>query len=100
MGESTIGRLYHSSALLMPDGSVLTSGSNPNADYIAPGTDGYDWPTEYRAEYYYPSYYNERRPQPEGLPDTISYGGDVSLDFLEPQLYGCRSETETETAVL
>lgn len=41
MQASTIGRLYHSSATLLPDGSVLTSGSNPNADYVANGTDGY-----------------------------------------------------------
>lgn len=29
---STVPRLYHSSAVLLPDGSVFVSGSNPNAD--------------------------------------------------------------------
>ena len=29
---STIPRMYHSSASLLPDGSVIISGSNPNAD--------------------------------------------------------------------
>ena len=32
MGNSTVPRLYHSSATLLPDGSVFSSGSNPNAD--------------------------------------------------------------------
>lgn len=32
--SSTVGRLYHSSATLLPDGSVFISGSNPNADVI------------------------------------------------------------------
>lgn len=32
--ESTIQRMYHSSATLLPDGSVFIAGSNPNADVI------------------------------------------------------------------
>lgn len=31
-GVSSVDRLYHSSATLLPDGSVLVSGSNPNPD--------------------------------------------------------------------
>ena len=31
-GVSTIDRMYHSAATLLPDGSVLVSGSNPNPD--------------------------------------------------------------------
>jgi hypothetical protein len=36
-GVSDIDRMYHSSATLLLDGSVLVSGSNPNADceYLA-----------------------------------------------------------------
>lgn len=40
------------------------------------------YPTEYRVEIFYPSYFNERRPEPEGLLQQLSYGGpsfDVSL---------------------
>lgn len=33
-GKSTIDRLYHSTATLLPDGSILVSGSNPNPDYV------------------------------------------------------------------
>ncbi|KAI0358529.1 DUF1929-domain-containing protein [Trametes cingulata] len=69
---STIPRMYHSSATLLPDGAVLVSGSNPHADYAV---DNVKFQTEYRVEYFYPSYYNERRPQPQGLLDQLSYGG-------------------------
>ncbi len=68
---STIPRMYHSGAMLIGDGSVLVSGSNPNADF----TTGVKYSTEYRVEYFYPEYYNEQRPEPQGLPTTISYGG-------------------------
>lgn len=40
LSASTIGRLYHSSATLLPDGSIFISGSNPNADV----TSEYRWP--------------------------------------------------------
>lgn len=59
----------------------MISGSNPNADYIV-GPD-VTYPTEYRTELFYPSYYNERRPEPEGLIPQLSYGGptfDIQLD--------------------
>jgi hypothetical protein len=59
---------------------VFVSGSNPNADYnVGPGV---TYPTEYRVEIFYPSYYNQRRPQPVGLLKQLSYGGpyfNVSL---------------------
>ncbi|KAF7321783.1 hypothetical protein MKEN_00700100 [Mycena kentingensis (nom. inval.)] len=74
MSASVVPRMYHSSAILVPDGSVLVSGSNPNADYNV--GKGIKFPTEYRTERFYPSYYNERRPQPAGLLSQLSYGGD------------------------
>jgi hypothetical protein len=96
---STIPRMYHSSATLLPDGqyssvhispfqlliatptgSILVSRSNPNSDYnVGPDI---TYPTEYRVERFYPSYYNQQRPAPVGLPQQLSYGGpffDVSL---------------------
>lgn len=48
------------------------AGSNPNSDYNV----GVPYPTEYRVEKFYPSYYNERRPQPLGLLTQLGYGGD------------------------
>ncbi|QRV86192.1 glyoxal oxidase [Ceratobasidium sp. AG-Ba] len=75
LSQSPIARMYHSIALLLLDGSVLVSGSNPNADYVGPDM-GYKYPTEYRVERFYPDYYNEPRPEPTGMPETLSYGGD------------------------
>lgn len=62
-------------------GSILVSGSNPNADYNV----GLDvmYPTEYRTERFYPSYYGQRRPQPIGIPSQLTYGGplfNITLD--------------------
>ena len=53
-------------------GAVLVSGSNPHADYAV---DNVKFPSEYRVEYFYPEYYNERRPEPEGILSALSYGG-------------------------
>lgn len=61
-------------------GSIFVSGSNPNPDYTV-GPD-VTYPTEYRVERFFPSYYNQRRPQPSGLPTQLTYGGgyfNVSL---------------------
>ncbi|CAH7687128.1 glyoxal oxidase N-terminus-domain-containing protein [Phakopsora pachyrhizi] len=76
MSNATVPRLYHSVASLLADGSILTAGSNPNADYIAPGTANYPFVTEYRAEKFYPDYYTKTRPKPSELPKSLSYGGD------------------------
>jgi hypothetical protein len=75
---STIARMYHSSATLLPDGSVFIAGSNPHADF----TPDKLYPTNYQVEIFYPLYYNSRRPQPVGIPTNISYGGpsfDIQL---------------------
>ncbi|KAG6889429.1 hypothetical protein C0995_001197 [Termitomyces sp. Mi166 len=77
---SSIARMYHSSAMLLPDGSVLIAGSNPNVDV---NTTTY-FNTEYRAEIFYPHYFNAKtRPTPSGVPTTISYGGP-SFDITVP----------------
>lgn len=82
-GTSKIDRLYHSAATLLPDGSVLVSGSNPNPDYVDRSIDPtITYVTEYRVEKFYPSYYDKTRPEPTGMPKTLGYGGayfNVSL---------------------
>jgi hypothetical protein len=73
LGSSTIPRMYHSSALLLPDGSVMVAGSNPNADVNTTTT----YPTTYTAEYFYPPYFSAKtRPAPQNVPKTLSYGGN------------------------
>lgn len=72
LGNSTIPRMYHSTALLLPDGSVMIAGSNPNADVNTTTT----FPTTYTAEYFYPPYFSAKtRPVPQYVPQTLSYGG-------------------------
>ncbi|KAF7332132.1 hypothetical protein MKEN_00094200 [Mycena kentingensis (nom. inval.)] len=71
---SDIARLYHSSAILLPDGAVLIAGSNPNLDVDITGNVPFS--TEYRAEKFYPDYFSaSTRPSPSGMPSTLSYGG-------------------------
>jgi hypothetical protein len=73
-------RLYHSSALLLPDASVMIAGSNPNIDVNTTNT----FPTTYDVEIFYPSYFSAKtRPQPTGIPKTLSYGGDP-FDIVVP----------------
>jgi len=87
LSPSNIPRMYHSSATLLPDGSIWVSGSNPNADYTV-GPD-VTYATEYRVERFYPSYYNERRPQPQGLLQSLSYGGPFfNVTLTKADLFG------------
>jgi len=89
--------MYHSSATLLPDGSVFVSGSNPNTDYNATAT----YPTEYRVETFYPSYYDERRPEPQGLPNTLSYGGNYfNVSLSHDDLFGNIQNAKNASVVI
>ena len=94
LSASTIPRMYHSSALLLSDGSVFVSGSNPNAD-VVPLEDRYG--TEYRVEKFYPPYLRgSRRPQPTGLPDSLSYGGKpFTIELSSDDLFGDAENIKT-----
>ncbi|KDR70229.1 hypothetical protein GALMADRAFT_230209 [Galerina marginata CBS 339.88] len=73
LSTSNIPRLYHSSAILLPDASVLIAGSNPNVDVNLTTI----FPTTYQAEIFYPPYFSATtRPAPIGMPSTLSYGGN------------------------
>ncbi|SGY66362.1 BQ5605_C004g02665 [Microbotryum silenes-dioicae] len=100
VASSTVDRMYHSSATLLPDGSLLSSGSNPNADYVAPGTPGYTYPTEYRVERFYPDYFTANRPQPTGLPTTLGYGGSYFNVTLSQTDVGNVSKLDNTKVVL
>ncbi|KAK6910659.1 glyoxal oxidase [Kwoniella mangroviensis CBS 10435] len=63
-------RMYHSTAILLPDGSIFIAGSNPNKDFTTT-----QWRSRTDSEKWYPWYYNEERPVYEGLPQNLTYGG-------------------------
>ncbi|MBB4766412.1 galactose oxidase-like domain-containing protein [Amorphoplanes digitatis] len=74
--ESTVGRNYHSEALLLPDGRVITLGSDPLYDRAGkdPGT------FEQRIEVYSPPYlFKGPRPGVGAGPDTLERGAKAGF---------------------
>ncbi|HEY3725057.1 MAG TPA: galactose oxidase-like domain-containing protein [Acidimicrobiia bacterium] len=69
VASPTVPRVYHSSALLLPDGRVATFGGNPD--------DGY----ETRIEIFTPPYLQQgtARPTIDAAPTEMTYGGTYSL---------------------
>jgi hypothetical protein len=72
LNTTTIARMYHSEATLLPDGRVLVSGSDPQA----PGL-----PEELRIEVYIPPYLSQGLTQPLlTVPNTDwAYGGQYPI---------------------
>ncbi|EUC55446.1 copper radical oxidase [Rhizoctonia solani AG-3 Rhs1AP] len=79
MPSSNIPRLYHSVATLVPDGSIMIAGSNPNLDLstVAFGT-------EYRVEWLRPDYMSLPRPRIVNLPERIDFRSSFTLDITVP----------------
>jgi hypothetical protein len=70
LAEMTVDRLYHSGALLLPDGRVLTAGSNP-ARRI----------DELRIETYRPPYlFRGPRPTVDSAPEHVGYGRPFEVE--------------------
>jgi hypothetical protein len=64
LAPMAVDRLYHSNALLLPDGRVMTAGSNPKRRV-----------DELRIETYRPPYlFRGPRPEVAAAPDAVSYG--------------------------
>lgn len=70
----TVPRVYHSSALLLPDGRVATFGGNPKGSF------------EMRIEIYSPPYLDKGpRPTITGAPTEIHYGGNYAVRTSQDQ---------------
>jgi hypothetical protein len=79
LATSTIPRLYHSVALLLIDGTILISGSNPNEQPVLKANAQNPFPTEFRQEIFTPPYLSgtnsARRPANVRLSTlNITYG--------------------------
>jgi hypothetical protein len=53
MANTSVARLYHSEAIVLLDGRVMVSGSDPTGQY---NSDGTSFPEEYRVEVFSPPY--------------------------------------------
>lgn len=71
LASSTVARIYHSTALLLPDGRVLYTGSG----------DGGGSPNEPNYELYSPPYlFKGARPTITGAPSQVAYGQTQTID--------------------
>jgi hypothetical protein len=70
LASMSVDRLYHAGALLLPDGRVLTAGSNPKRRV-----------DELRIETYRPPYlFGGPRPTVDAAPDAVTYGGRFEIE--------------------
>jgi FtsP/CotA-like multicopper oxidase with cupredoxin domain len=67
-------RTYHSSFLLLQDGSVLGGGAPPNTPF-GPFT---------AHERFFPNYFDRSRPVITGAPATVNYGGNFTINTPTP----------------
>lgn len=74
LNTTIVPRLYHSEAILLQDGRVLVSGSDPNPD-------GGPFPEEFRVEVYVPPYLATGQKQPSfNISQTDwTYGGQFQI---------------------
>lgn len=71
--DATVGRTYHSGALLLPDGRVLTFGGDPNGGEF-----------EMDLELFSPAYMTKDRPRITSAPQTVARGGSFSMGTDRP----------------
>jgi hypothetical protein len=78
MANTSVARLYHSEAIVLLDGRVLISGSDPTGDYDQPAG---EWPEEYRVEVFTPPYLLSGLARPTFTIENTdwAYGEDVTF---------------------
>ncbi|WAR57638.1 hypothetical protein PtB15_8B691 [Puccinia triticina] len=75
MPTSTIPRLYHSVATIVPNGKIMIAGSNPNKDVTTR-----KYPTEYRVEWLSPPYIDDpSRPVISEFPRIANYKQQITV---------------------
>jgi hypothetical protein len=94
LSASNNERMYHSTAILLPDSSILISGSNPNKDFTND-----QWRSRTDVERWYPSYYNSARPTYTGAPTNLSYGGD-SFDLVMDTMMDEATAQNTKVVII
>jgi hypothetical protein len=86
--KSTIARLYHSVALLLLDGTLLISGSNPVEQPILTPDAKNPFVTEFRNEIYTPPYLQGNPPRPTNVQlsskDLVADGSTFTITFRAP----------------
>ncbi|KAF9466725.1 copper radical oxidase [Collybia nuda] len=84
LNSTTIARMYHSEAFLLPDGRIMISGSDPQTN----NPDGtVKYPEEFRIEVYIPPYLNQGFRQPEYNITNTDWAYGESYTISDVKLY-------------
>jgi galactose oxidase-like protein len=80
MATAEVPRLYHSTALLLPDGRVVAAGSNPEGGHSVAWGRPPDPDEELRLEIFSPPYlFRGPRPVIDHAPDSADYGSTILI---------------------
>ncbi|KAG8713416.1 hypothetical protein FRC08_013278 [Ceratobasidium sp. 394] len=92
---SDIPRLYHSTSSVLPDGSIIIAGSNPNLDVAT-----WKYPTEYRVEMFSPPFVNQLRPEILTFDNILQYRRTARATLKLPSGLRTRDILEVSCALM
>lgn len=82
MANTTVARMYHSEAIVLLDGRVLVSGSDPTGQLAdVPPFDTVDFPEEFRVEVFTPPYLLSGLPRPTFKLSNTDWAYGQSVTF-------------------